>query len=100
MLSQLGWFALQTAVVLATVWWISTWADIAQFGLAPWAVGLFAAFVVTGLVALLIDRLRFPRRLRSSEQPDGSVLSLPGTDRHASDSPKSIGRGRIGKDGG
>lgn len=96
---QLGWYAFQIAVISGTVYWIGTWADLKEYGAAPWVVGAFVAFVATGLLARLIDRLRFPpRRFESAEHTDSGVLSLRRAWRHLRNGAQSVRRIGVRKD--
>jgi hypothetical protein len=38
---QARWIAFQIVVAMLTFWWIGTWADIRQFGIAPAVVSMF-----------------------------------------------------------
>ncbi len=58
---QVFWFGFQIAVAGLTFWWISTWADVAEYGAAPGIIAMFVAFVASGLLLRLIEAVRASR---------------------------------------
>lgn len=69
-----------------------------DLGLAVAAVSFLVAFIVTGLVARLVDTIRFSRRSSHSRQPDSHSTGLTRIDWHSSDSPQIPYSRRIGQD--
>jgi hypothetical protein len=98
LVEQFAILLLQTALTLAALYWINTWSDGPAFGPGPVLIAFLMAFIATGLILRMLGWLRSPRRLRGSEEADNGGLGLPGTNRHSGDSPKLIGRSRIGED--
>ena len=92
----MAWYGFQIVVTLIVFYWISTWADLSEYGMAPVAVAFAAALGATLLLSALIDRLRF--RVRRSQQSDSRVPGLPAADRHSGDSAKLVHRIRPGQD--
>lgn len=58
---QVFWFGFQIAIAGLTFWWISTWADVTEYGAAPGIVAMFVAFVASGLLFRLIETVRTNR---------------------------------------
>lgn len=97
MLSKLKWLTFQFAVAMLTFYWISTWADVKNLGIAPGIVSVFVAFVATGLLARFLD-WRAMRGVVVSNEPQSDGLGLSRPDRAFGDGAKQIGGSRIGKD--
>ena len=92
--------ALFQIVVAVAVFAVIHSSVVGDLGLAPAAVSLFVAFLVTGLVARLIDSIRFriSRRRGHRGEPERQSAGLPRIDRHLSDSPQLTHRRRISQD--
>lgn len=95
-MQKLGWYAFQIVVALLALWWVSTWADINAYGMAPGALAMFIAWLTTGLLARFIDWLRAPRSVVVGDktESDGVGRTLV---RRVGDSPEHVGRPRVGQ---
>lgn len=91
---QARWIAFQIAVAMLTFWWIGTWANLREFGIAPAVVSMFVAFVATGLLIRLLDRRSGV--VRVAQKPKRNRLVLPRIV-GLGEATKQITRVRIGK---
>lgn len=94
---QAKWIAFQFVVAGLTFYWISTWADVTQFGIAPGVVSMFVAFIATGLLVRFLD-WRALRRIAVSDELQREHSRLVGIGRSAGDGPKQIDRVRVSDD--
>ena len=77
---QAKWIAFQIVVAMLTFIWIGTWADITQYGIAPAVISMFVAFVATGLLIRVLDRIAL-RRTAVSDEFDREVSGPLGSGR-------------------
>lgn len=98
-MQKLGWYAFQIVVALLALWWVSTWANINEYGLAPGALAMFIAWLATGLLARFIDWLRTPRGIVVSDETESDGGSSPFI-RRIGYSSQHPSRPRIGQDRG
>ena len=94
---QAKWIAFQFVVAMLTFYWISTWADVTQYGLAPAAISMFVAFVATGLLVRFLD-WRALRRATIRDELNGEHRGLLRTTRSVGNFPEQPSRLRAGKD--
>ena len=77
-MQKLGWYAFQIVVALLALWWVSTWANINEYGMAPGALAMFIAWLATGLLVRAIDARRTgwkasaPPPITPEEKSDGT----------------------------
>ncbi len=71
---QAKWVAFQITVAMLTLWWISSWADITKFGMAPGVIALAVAFTATGLLVRFIDRPA--RTINEGQKPQRKRAAL------------------------
>lgn len=98
-MQKLGWYAFQIVVALLALLWVSTWADINEYGLAPGAVAMFIAWLATGLLARFIDWLRTPRSILIGDEAESDSTGRPFI-RRIGDSSQHSSRRRVGQDRG
>ncbi len=98
-MSNFAWYGLQIVVATATFIWIGTTFGLEGRGIAPALVAMFVAWLSTGIVTKFLNWRR-ERSLRRFAIRDEFKSHAGGRSRaigHSSDSPKLIGRRRIGQ---
>ena len=91
---QFRWLMFQAVVAMLTLYWISTWSDLKDLGLAPGIVSMFVAFLATGLLVRFLD-LGAARRIVEVEQPVSRPQRLARICRIFGNRPKQISGSRI-----
>lgn len=86
------WYFLQIALTLLVMWLIDISIGLKNRGLAPVVIGLFIAFLATGLLARLIDWLKTPTGVHARNNSESQVISSTRAGGHTSNSPKLISR--------